>query len=256
MASKIRKKSSKKRTISSVSIVIPAYNEEKTILNILKRILGVKLPLEKEVVVVNDGSIDETSNLVKEFIKKNKIHNVKVFDKKNGGKGSSVRLGMNYSKGDIVIVQDADLEYDPEEYPLLIKPFLDRKAKVVYGSRILKQRQSSKSIFLRGKHMHASTLAYLGGITITFVTNLLFFSRLTDEPTCYKCFRRDVLDKINFKSNDFAWEPEITAKILKTKIKIFEVPISYHPRSHKEGKKIHASDAIKAILKLIEFRFR
>jgi glycosyltransferase involved in cell wall biosynthesis len=232
--------------IKRVSIIIPAYNEEKTIEKILKKVLDVKLPLEKEIIVVNDGSTDRTKEIVEKFIKNHPNENIILINKKNGGKGSALKVGIKHSTGDIIIIQDADLEYDPNDYPNLIKPILEGKAKVVYGSRLRK---------MGNKFSHLSFL--IGGLIITLVTNLLYFTFLTDEPTCYKVFHKELKDiLINAEGDKFDWEPEVTAKILRRGYKIFEVPISYYPRTLKEGKKIRWKDGIDAILTLLKWRFK
>jgi len=232
--------------IKRVSIIIPAYNEEKTIEKILKKVVNVKLPLEKEIIVVNDGSTDRTKEIVGKFIKNHPNENIILINKKNGGKGSALKVGIKHSTGDIIIIQDADLEYDPNDYPNLIKPILEGKAKVVYGSRLRK---------MGNKFSHLSFL--IGGLIITLVTNLLYFTFLTDEPTCYKVFHKELKDiLINAEGDKFDWEPEVTAKILRRGYKIFEVPISYYPRTLKEGKKIRWKDGIDAILTLLKWRFK
>ena len=234
---------------------MPVYNEEKTILEVLNLISKVKINYPFELIITNDGSKDNTAKKIEQFVKKSKIPVTFINNSHNQGKGGAMRDGFKAANGDIIIVQDADLEYDPDEYKDLIKPF-ENGAKVVYGSRILGQRPESKSLFFKGKHPNASFLAYFGGITITFFTNILFNAKLTDEPTCYKCYRSEVIKTNQFKNDDFAWEPEITAKILKKKIIIHEVPISYFPRTAKEGKKINWKDAVKAIMILFKERFQ
>ncbi|XRP97110.1 glycosyltransferase family 2 protein [Methanocaldococcus sp. 16A] len=232
--------------MKKVSIVIPAYNEEKTIEKILEKVLNVKLPLEKEIIVVNDGSTDRTKEIIENFIKNHPNENIKLINKKNEGKGSALKVGIKHSTGDIIIIQDADLEYDPNDYPKLIKPILEGKAKVVYGSRLRK---------IENKFSHISFL--IGGICITLITNILYFTFLTDEPTCYKVFHKDLKDiLINAEGNRFDWEPEVTAKILRKGYKIYEVPINYYPRTLKEGKKIRWKDGFEAILTLIKWRFK
>lgn len=227
-----------------LSILIPVYNEASTIAELIDWVEEAPLSLEKELIIVDDGSRDGSRKILKD--KANEYNNIKIiFHKKNKGKGGAIRTAIKNSTGDILIVQDADLEYDPKEYEKLIKPILRGKTKVVYGSRVLNKSNTEKS----------SLAFYLGGRVVTFFTNLLFFSKLTDEPTCYKTFHRDVIEQITFKGNGFEWEPEITAKVLKRGWKILEVPISYNPRKTDEGKKIKATDGIKAILTLIKYRF-
>lgn len=237
--------------IKKISIIIPAYDEEATIETILNKVLSVKLKYEKEIIVVNDGSKDSTPKIVEKLQKKHK--NVSLYNKKNGGKGSAIRLGFKKATGDIFIVQDADLEYEPNEYNSLLKPF-EKGMKIVYGSRVLKQRKKGKGFF-KGKHPNAGLMAYVGGRTVTIFTNLLFGSKLTDEPTCYKCFKKKVLKNIKIKGKDFSWEPEVTAKLLKKGYKIQEIPISYYPRTSDEGKKINWKDGVIALWTLIKYRF-
>jgi glycosyltransferase involved in cell wall biosynthesis len=232
--------------IKTLSIIIPAYNEEKTIEKILKKVLEVKLPLEKEIIVVNDGSTDRTKEIVEKFIENHPNESIVLINKKNEGKGSALKIGIKYSTGDIIIIQDADLEYDPNDYPNLIKPILEGKVKVTYGSRLRKR---------GNKPSHLSFL--IGGIGITLITNLLYFTFLTDETTGYKVFHKELKDiLINAEGNKFDWEPEVTAKILRRGYKIYEVPISYYPRTLKEGKKIRWRDGIDAILTLLKWRFK
>jgi len=231
-----------------LSIIIPVYNEEKTILNVLDIVSKVKLSIKKEILVINDGSTDETSNLIKRFIKKfkSKGAQIKLIEKSNGGKGSAVKRGIKEATGEIIIIQDADMEYNPNEYQQIINPILSKKTSVVYGSRRLK----------KSNRQYSGIAFYMGGILVTFVTNLLFNSKLTDEPTCYKTFDSELIKSIEIKGKKFDWEPEVTAKILKKGIKIHEVPISYFPRHKNEGKKINWKDGIQAILTLVYWRFK
>ena len=231
--------------ISLVSIIIPVYNEERSILIILDKVLKSDISISKEIVVVNDGSTDTSEDLILDFIATQSASvNCKFIyiKQKNSGKGSAVRSGISKSQGNIILIQDADLEYDPDDYHILIQPILDQRCKVVYGSRIL------------GKRKTANVFYYLGGLLITFITNLLYESSLTDEPTCYKVFSREIFEKIQIDSNGFEWEPEVTAKILRRGYNIKEVPIKYYARSFKEGKKITISDGIKAIGTLWKYR--
>ncbi|MBA2859152.1 glycosyltransferase involved in cell wall biosynthesis [Methanococcus maripaludis] len=229
-----------------LSIIIPAYNEEKTILKTLEEVVAVKLPIDKEIVIVNDGSTDKTATIIENSIKKFPESDIKFISKKNGGKGSALKEGIRSSKGEIIIIQDADLEYDPKDYSKLITPILEKKVKVIYGSRI------------KNKENEYSNISFLiGGIGVTLATNILYGIFLTDEPTCYKVFHSDLKDiLINAEGNGFEWEPEITAKIIRKGYKIKEVPIKYYPRTKKEGKKIKWFDGVKAVKTLLKWRFK
>ena len=229
-----------------LSILIPSYNEQATISSILKKVDEVdlaKLGVSKEIIIVDDGSKDRTVAIIKDLQKKYKYIKF-IQHKKNKGKGGAIKTAIKYATGDILIVQDADLEYNPQDYFQCILPILKGKAKVVYGSRRLEKRNKK----------YSGLSYYIGGIGITWLFNLLFFTRLTDEPTCYKTFRSDVIKKIKINSNGFEWEPEITAKVTKKGIKIYEVPIIYCPRSVKEGKKIRWKDGFNAIWTIIKYR--
>ncbi|OIO80956.1 glycosyl transferase [Candidatus Pacearchaeota archaeon CG1_02_32_132] len=226
-----------------LSIIIPCYNEMETLPKILDKVEKVKLKnkIKKEIILIDDFSSDGT----REYIKNLPNRFVKILHKKNRGKGGAVKSGILQATGEIIIIQDADLEYDPGDYNKVIYPILSGKADVVYGSRSLKKDNA---------YSHLTFL--LGGKLVTLVTNILFFSRLTDEPTCYKVFKSDIIKKIKINGEKFDWEPEITAKILKRGIKIREVPISYYPRKKDEGKKINWKDGIHAIWTLVKYRFK
>lgn len=223
-----------------ISIIIPSYNEEKTLPKILKKVLEQEIPYEREIIVVDDGSSDQTAKI------KDKYKTVKNFkwilNKKNLGKGASIIKALKITKGNLILIQDADLEYEPSEYPKLLSPFKDKNIKVVYGSRVLAKNPISHWTF------------NLGGRIVTFVTNLLYGTKITDEPTGYKVFRSDVLKKIKLKSKGFEFCPEVTAKVAKLGIKIAEVPISYNPRPVSE-KKIKWQDGLAAIYYLFKYRF-
>jgi len=223
-----------------LSIIIPVYNESKTILKILDKIKKVKIPIKKEIIIVDDFSKDGT----RKILKKIKDKNIKIyFHNKNLGKGSTIKTGINNSGGDLIIIQDADLEYDPSDYKKLIKPILDGKTKVVYGSRFLKNNKKIYNIY------------YFGNKILSFLTSIIYLTKITDMETCYKVFDSKLIKKMNIKSKRFDFEPEITSKLLKNNIKILEVPISYFPRRKSEGKKIRIKDGVIALLTLIKYRF-
>ncbi len=222
-----------------LSVLIPAYNEVHNIQNILNKIGEVTIP--KEIIVVDDGSTDGTRELLNTL----KSDTIKVvFHEKNQGKGGAIRTAIEHSKGDIIIIQDADLEYDPQDYYKLIPVIESGKEKVVYGSR-----------FLNKQNKHSYFSFFLGGQVVTWITNILYFQNLTDEPTCYKVFDAKLLKSIKLNCTGFEFCPEVTAKIAKLGYKIPEVPISYYPRSISEGKKINWKDGVEAIWVLFKYRF-
>jgi len=224
-----------------LSIVIPVFNEKNTIQEIISRVEAVNLSLEKEIIIIDDFSRDGT----REILEKIKQPHIKVyFHQKNMGKGAALRTGFSLAQGDIILVQDADLEYDPQEYPKLLAPILDGRADVVYGSR-----------FLGGPHRVLFFWHYVGNKMLTTFSNILSNLNLTDMETCYKAFKKEVISKINLKSKRFGFEPEVTVKIAKLKCRIYEVPISYSGRDYSEGKKIGWKDGIAAIFHIIRYRF-
>lgn len=230
-----------------ISIIIPVYNEEKTILQVLDKLSSLNLGLNKEIIIIDDGSTDNSKKIIQNYLKpKRNTKNLtfKFFSKPNGGKGSAIRKALTLSTGDIITIQDADLEYNPEEYSKLIKPIIEKKEKVVYGSRFLK------------KHKPLYTIYFLGNKFLTLLTSILYRSRITDMETCYKVFKADVIKSLNLKADKFDIEPEITSKILRKGIKIKEIPIDYKPRSISEGKKINWKDGLQAVFTLIYLRFR
>jgi glycosyltransferase involved in cell wall biosynthesis len=235
-----------------VSIVVPAFNEEHTIGAILEQIRAVDLAplgLDKQIIVVSDGSSDATAAMAREQ------PDVEVLEyHPNRGKGAAVRHGIEHSRGDIVLIQDADLEYDPNDYRVLLPPLVDGSARVVYGSRIRGYERDHGKHLVR-RHRRAYLSAYLGGRVVTEFANLLYGCHLTDAPTCYKCFRSDVIKGITIERDRFDWEPEVTAKLLRSGVEIVEVPISYAPRSFKEGKKIGVRDGVSALWTLARYRF-
>jgi glycosyltransferase involved in cell wall biosynthesis len=226
-----------------LSIIIPAYNEKKTIRRILSLVEKAPLPkdVSREIIIVDDGSSDGTREILSKLSKRYKV----IFHKKNKGKGGAVKTGFKAATGDMIIIQDADLEYDPRDYVACIKPIIEGKAQVVYGSRRL--RKANKQF--------SGLSFYLGGVALSWLTTMLYFNHITDEPTCYKTFRADVIKKLRIKGDKFEWEPEVTAKMLKQGIKIHEVPIRYYPRDVKQGKKIRWKDGVQAIWILIKYRF-
>lgn len=227
----------------TLSVVVPAYNEAATISRILDRIEALRIGLHIELIVVDDGSRDGTAEAVRDWAKKAHAGmTVRVITKENGGKGSAVRAGIDASTGEYVIIQDADLEYDPEDYPALLAPMLAGEADVVYGSRV------------HGPSKRGQAKFFYGGRLVTAVTNLLYGSHLSDEPTCYKLFRGELLRKIPLTCTGFEFCPEVTAKVLRMGKRIIEVPIHYHPRSIEEGKKIRPMDGFWAIWELLKWR--
>lgn len=234
-----------------LSVIIPAYNEEKTIKQLISIVKNVNTKnVKKEIIVVDDGSKDKTRKILA------KIKGIRfIKHKKNQGKGAAIRTGIRYATGNIIIIQDADLEYDPNDYYKLIKPIIDGKSKVVYGSRFLSDIQKEKNIdFLKRKHESAYQLAYVGGRFLTFVANILYNAKITDEATCYKVFDAKLLKSLNLKCKKFEFCPEVTAKVRKKGYKILELPTSYRPRSFEEGKKINWKDGVQAVWTLVKYR--
>lgn len=224
-----------------LSVVMPVYNESGTVLEIIKKVL--QLDVLKELIVVDDGSTDGTRELLKKENLGPKVR--KIFHEKNLGKGASVRTGLSSVTGEIVTVQDADLEYDPNELKDLIEPIRKGFADVVYGSRLW-----------GGKPQRAYMFWHLiGNRFLTLVTDILFNTTLTDIETCYKVFKADVIKRIKIRSNDFSIEPEITAKVLKRKLRVYEMPISYYGRTYEEGKKISWVHGLSALWALLKYRF-
>ena len=231
-----------------LSIIIPVFNEKKTIKQLLGKVNQVKIPasIKKEIIVIDDCSTDDTTKILKST---RDIKFKYFYHQRNLGKGAAIRSGLTKATGDLIIIQDSDLEYDPGYYPILLKPFREG-AKVVYGTRLL-----NYPLNLWGKNKTILPLHLIANRFLTTLTNILFGGHLTDMETGYKVFKREVLENIKLNSERFDFESEITAKILKKKIKIVEVPITTKPRSYKEGKKIGWVDGISAIWTLIKYRF-
>lgn len=226
--------------MNKISILIPVYNEKNTLLEILKQVEAVDFGLEKEIILIDDYSTDGTKDLYKDLPYKILYH------QRNMGKGAALRTGFNAATGDIIIIQDADLEYNPRDYKPLVELIKSGGVDVVYGSRLADSRNSDKFLFL----------SYLANITLSFMTRILYGTYLTDMETCYKAFRADFIKGITIESNRFDFEPEITAKILKMNARFVEMPISYNARQESEGKKITWKDGVQAIFTLLKYRFK
>ena len=228
-----------------LSIVMPVYNEERWIEESIRRVMSQEVPLERELVIVDDCSTDATSAKLEEIRKQYPEDSIRVFtQEENRGKGAALRRGFQEVRGDIVLIQDADLEYSPTDYPRLLGPVLDGRADVVYGSR-----------FMGEVHRVLFFWHYLGNRWLTTLSNMMTNLNLTDMEVCYKVFKREVLKDIRIRSNRFGFEPEITAKVARRKARIYEVPIGYDGRDYSEGKKIGWKDALKAVGCVLYFRF-
>jgi len=225
-----------------LSLIIPVYNEEDTLEDILFRVIKVKFPIEREIIIVDDCSKDKSLEKIKKFAEMHK--EIKYFNHtENKGKGAVVSTGIKNATGTIIGIQDSDLEYNPEEIVFLIKQLLDKKEKVVYGSRFLKDYKYKKNRF------------YYGNRFLSLLTSIIYFRKITDMETCYKFFRREIIKNINLEAKRFDMEPEITAKIIKSGYRIKEIPISYNPRTEKQGKKIKTKDGLVAVWTLLRWRF-
>jgi len=224
-----------------LSIVIPVFDEKDTIKEVIRRIRKIDVGMEREILIVDDGSQDGTQDVLKTM----DYPDIKTFfHKKNQGKGAALHTGFSNARGDIILIQDADLEYDPADYPTLLRPLLDGRADAVYGSR-----------FLGGPHRVLFFWHYVGNKLLTTLSNMLSNLNLSDMETCYKVIKKDFLDRITLKSKRFGFEPEVTIKLAKLKARIYEVPISYSGRDYSEGKKIGWKDGIAAIFHIIRFKF-
>ena len=222
-----------------LSVVMPVYNEKTTIEEIIRRVLAV--PVRSELIVVDDGSSDGTREILTELERELKFK--LIFQPKNGGKGAALRRGFEEVTGDLVVIQDADLEYSPEEFPELIELICEGRADVVYGSRFV------------GRHRVFLFTHYAGNRLLTLITNVLYNTMLSDMETCYKVMRTDVLRSMKLESNGFGIEPEMTAKIFKRHYRVYEVPITYDGRGYEEGKKITWRDGFVALWVLVKYRF-
>jgi glycosyltransferase involved in cell wall biosynthesis len=223
-----------------LSVIVPVYDERNTVVEIVRRMRAVELPVDLEIVIIDDGSTDGTRDVLRQLADST----VRVvMHEHNRGKGTAIRTGLEHVSGDLVLVQDADLEYDPEDWPRLLNPILRGKSRVVYGSRFTGERRNM--LFLH----------WVGNRFLSLVTNVLYNTTLSDMETCYKLFDRSVLEGINIRASRFEFEPEITAKILRRGIRIYEVPISYTGREFEEGKKITWRDGFIALWTLVKYRF-
>ncbi len=232
-----------------ISILVPVYNEKKTVTQVLAALSKLKLlhDIEKEIIVVDDGSKDTTVEIVKKFIADNPGVNIRLHEHGvNQGKGAALHTGIKQASGDLIIVQDADLEYDPEEFNILLKPMIDGRADVVYGSRFM------------GGNAHRILFFWhsIGNNILTFVSNMFTNLNLSDMETCYKMFRADIIKNIKLEENRFGLEPEVTAKIARIPdVRIYEVGISYYGRTYAEGKKINWKDGVRAIYCILKYGF-
>lgn len=232
-----------------LSIVIPVYNEEKTIGIVLDKLSKMSLPLDVEIIVVDDGSMDSSKKIIKEkAVRYKKI--ILIEHKKNQGKGAAVITGFNSAKGEILLIQDADLEYNPKDIPMLLSPIISGKEKVVYGTRL------RRKAVLFGKDKTPLPFHFFGNKFLSLITTILYGESITDMETGYKVLKKSVLDGIKLRSRSFDFEPEITAKILKKGVHILELDISTNPRGYDEGKKIRpVHDGLIALWTLIKYRF-
>ena len=237
--------------IKTLSVLVPAYNEERTIGPMLEKVVSITrderfriLAENLEIVVVDDGSKDGTADIVRNLISNCDSCRIVLASQPNGGKGTAIRKAISMACGDVMVVQDADLEYDPDDFMVMLPFIVSGEYEVVYGSR-----------FLNHQNKHSYSSFYLGGRLVSLTANILYGLNLTDEPTCYKMFTREVADSITLKCKGFEFCPEFTAKVTKAGYKIQEVPIHYYPRSIEEGKKINWKDGVEAVWTLLKYRF-
>jgi glycosyltransferase involved in cell wall biosynthesis len=223
----------------TLSILIPVYNEKATVLELLRRVEAVQLPLSKQIIIVDDGSTDGTREILATLGARATV----ILHERNRGKGAALRTAMSHATGDLIVIQDADLEYDPNDFPGLLAPLLDGRADVVYGSR-----------FLGGPHRVLLFWHYFGNLIFTLTANVLYDINLTDMGTCYKAFLADKLKTIPLNSERFGIEAELTAKVCKRRLRIYEVPISYSGRTYLEGKKITWKDGFSYLWCLLRYR--
>jgi glycosyltransferase involved in cell wall biosynthesis len=227
----------------TLSVIIPVYNEKKTIKEAVLKVQKAAIHgIKKQIVIVDDGSTDGTRDILRDMARHDKSLKI-IYKENNGGKGTAIREGIRHVNGDFTIIQDADLEYDPQDYAPLLEPMFRGNADVVYGSRFL------------GTHRSFLFWNWVANKILTFLTNFMYNNTLTDMETCYKLFKTPILKQMELRSERFEIEPEITAKVLKKNLKIYEVPIHFYGRGYEEGKKIKAIDGFKALWALIKYRF-